>query len=180
MQDQRSCGLCFNCDEKFVPGHRCHKLFLIEGLYEEDDEGADSLNEFDRDTLDEPRISLHAINGSPTPRTMRVLGRMGTHQVTTLMDTGNRHNFLNSTLAERMGLQPTKGARLLVTMANGKKLSVVRNRPKTTSKGVLPALVWQLVLYVYSTQDNHLTQSLGLSLVKQWRYISKVRLTASV
>jgi hypothetical protein len=95
---------------------------LIEGLYEEDDGGVQSPNDSNEDSPEEPKISLHAITGSPTPHTIRVVGRMGTHQVTTLMDTGNTHNFLNSTLAERMGLQPSKGARPLVTIANGEKL----------------------------------------------------------
>jgi hypothetical protein len=31
MQDRRAKGLCFNCDEKFFLGHRCKKLFVIEG-----------------------------------------------------------------------------------------------------------------------------------------------------
>jgi len=34
MQSRREKGLCFNCDEKFSPGHRCKKLFLIEGCWE--------------------------------------------------------------------------------------------------------------------------------------------------
>jgi hypothetical protein len=93
MQDRRSRSLCFNCEEKFVPGHHCQKLFLIEGLYEENDEGSDSFDEPEGDASDEPRISLHAITGSPTPRTMQVLGRLGTHRLTTLMDTGSTHNF---------------------------------------------------------------------------------------
>ena len=27
MKERRDKGLCFNCDEKFAPGHRCKKLF---------------------------------------------------------------------------------------------------------------------------------------------------------
>jgi hypothetical protein len=30
LQDRRERGLCFNCDEKFIPGHRCAKLFWLE------------------------------------------------------------------------------------------------------------------------------------------------------
>lgn len=35
LKDRRDKGLCFNCDDKFSRGHRCKKLFLIEGVYEE-------------------------------------------------------------------------------------------------------------------------------------------------
>ncbi len=37
LADRRSNGLCFNCDEKFFPGHQCKKLFKIEAIYEEED-----------------------------------------------------------------------------------------------------------------------------------------------
>ena len=30
LNERRTKGLCFNCDEKFVPGRRCKKLFFIE------------------------------------------------------------------------------------------------------------------------------------------------------
>ena len=35
MEERRKKGLCFNCDEKFQPGHQCKsaKLFLLEGLF---------------------------------------------------------------------------------------------------------------------------------------------------
>ena len=35
MEERRRKGICFNCDEKFQPGHQCKsaKLFLLEGLY---------------------------------------------------------------------------------------------------------------------------------------------------
>lgn len=33
MQKGRAQGLCFSCNERFTPGHKCHvpRLFLIEG-----------------------------------------------------------------------------------------------------------------------------------------------------
>ena len=30
LKERRDKGLCFNCDEKFAPGHQCKKLFFIE------------------------------------------------------------------------------------------------------------------------------------------------------
>ena len=123
MQERRSRSLCFNCDEKFVPGHRCRKLLLIEGIYAEDDVGEeDNFTKLEGVAEEELRISLHAITGSPTSRTMRVQGRLSNHRITTLMDTGSTHNFLNSELAERLGLKPRKKTWLLVTVANGERL----------------------------------------------------------
>ncbi|KAF2292987.1 hypothetical protein GH714_034620 [Hevea brasiliensis] len=55
MQNRRAKGLCFNCDERFVPRHKCSKpqLLLLDGgigIEEEDDDS-------------EPEISLHALTG---------------------------------------------------------------------------------------------------------------------
>ena len=58
-------GLCYNCNEKFVPGHQCKKLFLIE-LFEAEGDG-DVVMEEDTDQTslnDMPKISFHAISGS--------------------------------------------------------------------------------------------------------------------
>ena len=37
LKERREKGLCYNCNEKFTPGHRCKKLFLIEACSTEDD-----------------------------------------------------------------------------------------------------------------------------------------------
>jgi hypothetical protein len=43
MEDRRSKGLCFNCDEKYVRGHRCKRLFYIESADEDDEDEGDNL-----------------------------------------------------------------------------------------------------------------------------------------
>ena len=41
MAQRRADGLCYNCDEKFVLGHRCKKLFVIEVIGFDDDDEVD-------------------------------------------------------------------------------------------------------------------------------------------
>lgn len=48
-QERRSKGLCYNYNEKFVPGHNCKKLFLLE-VCEAEDNG-DLVMDADHDTL---------------------------------------------------------------------------------------------------------------------------------
>uniref|UniRef100_A0A2N9J7H4 Chromo domain-containing protein n=1 Tax=Fagus sylvatica TaxID=28930 RepID=A0A2N9J7H4_FAGSY len=76
IRERREKGLCFNCDEKFGPGHRCKKLFFIEACLDEEqmDIGEeDETDEIQPEEMDENlSISLHAIAGTPTPQTMRV------------------------------------------------------------------------------------------------------------
>nr|TKR91483.1 hypothetical protein D5086_0000223020 [Populus alba] len=74
MQKRRAQGLCFNCEEKFTPGHRCKgpQLLLLEGCceYPEGDDIESSL-EF------QPEISLHALSGWTAYKTMRVMAKIG-------------------------------------------------------------------------------------------------------
>ncbi|KAA8546651.1 hypothetical protein F0562_003118 [Nyssa sinensis] len=73
LQERRAKGLCYNCNEKFVLGHRCKKLFLIKACYEEEDgDVIIDMEEFVQEDYKEVlEISLHAISGARAPETMR-------------------------------------------------------------------------------------------------------------
>ena len=88
MRERREKGLCYNCDEKWGPGHKCKsaRLFIMEGEDLDSDDtakegGAEETKgqlceELLGDEL-EPEISIHALCGSPNPKTMRILGCIG-------------------------------------------------------------------------------------------------------
>ncbi|KAA8522099.1 hypothetical protein F0562_012587 [Nyssa sinensis] len=125
LQERRVKGLCYNYNEKFVPGHRCKKLFLIEACYEEEDgdviiDMEESVQEDYKEVLE---IFLHAISGARTPETMRVKGGVGHISTIVLVDSGSTHNFISETLARKMALQPEKGGKFEVVVASGEKLS---------------------------------------------------------
>lgn len=123
MQDRRTHGLCFNCDERFVPRHRCKKLFVIEGVYIEEEIKGEEPDDTDEWGGEEPIISLQALTGTPNQQTMHVRGYLGTIRVMVLMDSGSTHNFLNPQVAEKLGLKPTYIRRMQVTIANGEKIN---------------------------------------------------------
>lgn len=72
-KERREKGLCYYCDEKYMPGHRCVKpqLFYIEEsiVREEEDD-----NHCTTDHM--PEISLHAIAGTDHPQTLRFPSRI--------------------------------------------------------------------------------------------------------
>ena len=96
MAQRRADGLCYNCDEKFVLGHRCKKLFVIEVIGFDDDEEVDE--EIECLALsgaqDNPAISLHAATGVRARgfQTMKVHVRVGDAVAVALLDSGSSHN----------------------------------------------------------------------------------------
>ena len=70
IKERRGKGLCFYCDEKFGPGHRCKRLFSIEACWPDDEtkaEDQEDEEEQTRSTKEALGISLHAIAGTPAP-----------------------------------------------------------------------------------------------------------------
>ena len=111
MAERRKQGLCYNCDEPYVHGHKCARLFFLEAADyivqepEDDDNGPAaspiSAAPFDPD---EPLISLSAITGIRAEDTMQLRVRIGAHELTALLDSGSTHNFVNASAARRTGL----------------------------------------------------------------------------
>ncbi|KAJ7957493.1 Ty3/gypsy retrotransposon protein [Quillaja saponaria] len=102
-------GLCFCCNEKFGPGHRCKTgtFTLLEAnpddneatlVEEEPEEDVDpNLSEF-------AAISLHAILGKQTASTMKLQGKVGKRDVLILVDSGSTHNFVSESIVQELHL----------------------------------------------------------------------------
>lgn len=90
MKHKRSLGLCFSCDERYSPGHKCKRSQLLlmvgEDVEEEEDEFLDS-----HDTV-EPEISLQSLTGWGSPKTLQVQIDIGRKKLVALIDSGATHN----------------------------------------------------------------------------------------
>ena len=66
MQKRRAQGLCFNCDAKFVPEHKCKgpQLLLLEGNY--DESGTDDAERAHTILQGEPEMHMSCDNSSST------------------------------------------------------------------------------------------------------------------
>ena len=114
----------FNCDEKFILGHSCAKLFWLE-LKDDDGRAFNGENRDDNPEIQEEEqveISLHAISGTQGPRTMRVRGDLGCCKIMLLVDSGNTHNLISPAIARRVGITPVPGKKIRVVVVNGKTL----------------------------------------------------------
>lgn len=135
MEDRRKKGLCYSCDAKWSKGHVCEglKLLLIEEVL------TDEIEKNDDATLvetveEEPEISLNAITGTPTPKTMRLIGRSLNHKVIVLIDSGSTHNFVDVHLANLLGIQPKGQEAIKVRIANGQEVTSSGKSSVTTLK----------------------------------------------
>ena len=110
MAERRKQGLCYYCDEKYSPGHKCKepKFFQIdatdyssleEDLPLEEPEAVEEDNQKDN-VLDEPVISLHALAGISSPQTLKIRGFIKHCAVVVLIDSGSTHNFIHQKFAE--------------------------------------------------------------------------------
>ena len=69
-----------------------------------------------------PQISIHALNGIQSYQTMRVLGKVGKHELHILIDTGSTHNFLDTLKAKQIGCDLKNTYPLQVGVPGGRNL----------------------------------------------------------
>ncbi|KAK1613201.1 hypothetical protein QYE76_036874 [Lolium multiflorum] len=143
--ERRRKGLCFNCDEQYAPGHTCARLFYLEMV--DDKDGEPLTPELDTGAASEPGattygpvdakafvVSLHALAGIKTAKTMLLPVTISGERLTALVDTGSTHNFLAGDAMRRLALQPSGDEHFSVIVANGDRLAcqgVARQVPIT-------------------------------------------------
>lgn len=115
LKRKRSLGLCFGCDEKYSPGHKCvnPQLFIMEGIddtEEEDDEPEEHPT---------PEITLNALTGWDSLTTMCLLAVINNHNHHALVDSGLTHNFISEKAALELKLRETPSIPFDVWVANG-------------------------------------------------------------
>jgi hypothetical protein len=122
QQERRRQGLCLNCDEPYVRGHVCQRLFYLEV----DDFLGEAAGEGGVDPLEEPAApdvtGVNALAGIRTDKTLLLPVTINGERLLALMDTGSTHNFLNGDMMSRLGLAMAGGEHLRVTVANGDRL----------------------------------------------------------
>jgi hypothetical protein len=109
---RRARGLCDRCADKWVSGHRCAPTVQLHALEElwELIEDKSSTNEVDTG-LSPPgellSLSLSAVSGIPSRRTIQFSGECQGHPIVLLVDSGSSHSFVSSTLAGQLsGISP--------------------------------------------------------------------------
>jgi hypothetical protein len=107
-------GICYNCDDKFFPGHKCkeHKLFMaiLEDVSDEYVEVSPEAYLLQMDDIMlpsnppkvEPLISMNSLTYFSTPQTLKLIGCIKHRKVIILVDSGNTHNFIHHFLSQEI------------------------------------------------------------------------------
>ena len=130
VQHQREKGLCFNCDEKYSPGHKCpNKQYLFLQIVEDENviiEPEPPDHNKHLDTIDslEHHLSFNALKGSTGVGTMRFKGSINGIIIQVLLDSESSGNFLQPRLASclKLPIEPVPNFHVLV--GNGNSLVV--------------------------------------------------------
>ncbi|GAV83399.1 hypothetical protein CFOL_v3_26846, partial [Cephalotus follicularis] len=103
MEERRMKNLCFWCDEKFIPGHKCNNrqvyMIGVEGITKEEEE-----------------------EGFYCQDTMQVVAVVGRKHLQVLIDLGSTHNFLTDDIVQKLGLPFVDIPMVSVRIENGEQL----------------------------------------------------------
>jgi hypothetical protein len=103
-------GLCYNCNDKYFPGHKCKEqnLFMAisEDILEEDVETplvpeSPEITDITPPEV-EPIISLNALTGFSTPQTLKLIAYIKHRKFIILVDSGSTHNFIHCRIAKKL------------------------------------------------------------------------------
>lgn len=148
---------CYNCDEKFFMGHKCQgKFFLLisdegEDVADIHIEGVSTLPQPTEITTEAPEISLHAMAGLLSPRTLRLNAIILGLQVQTLIDGGSTHNFIQERIAKFLKLPILTSPHFSVMIGNGESM---------VCKGYCPEKVIQLGIETFVVDFYVISRSL--------------------
>ena len=131
MQARRERGLCFRCDERFAPGHRCKKKSLqVLWVMDEEEKTEESFPTWDpastgEELADDPvsaTLCVSSLVEFCSPHSMKVHGKIMFCEVVILIDSDASHNFISDDLVSELQIRCTPTNEFRVQMGNGDEI----------------------------------------------------------
>jgi hypothetical protein len=127
MQERRALGLCYNCDEKYVTGHRCATGRYLLLILDPDEQIENHEPQTEPDytiTAEETyfQLSHQALTGQLSPKTLKFQGHLHGLPVMVLIDTGSTHNILQPRIANHLHIPSQPIPNFSVMVGNGSHL----------------------------------------------------------
>ncbi|XP_024028604.1 uncharacterized protein LOC112093764 [Morus notabilis] len=124
IQRRRAKGLCYRCDEKYGPGHRCKNQQLqVLLVSEEEEEKVEDSVEAGEPPIEEAEgmagISLNSLMGVSSANTLKLRGTIGSREVMVLVDSGASHNFLSLRVVRELQIPLATTGTYRIQVGNG-------------------------------------------------------------
>jgi hypothetical protein len=131
MDERQLKGLCYNCDDKYFPGHKCKEqnicMAISEDILEEDVETPfvpespeiTDITPPSNPPEVEPIISLNALTSFSGPQTLKLIGYIKHQKVIILVDSGSTHNFIHHCISQETHFYIHVVNKFQITIANG-------------------------------------------------------------
>ena len=130
IQFRREKGLCFTCDEKYAPTHKCANKHYV--LLQSSEEMDDPIVELDYPHLAtvtpldvgfDHHLSYHALKGASARGTIRFTGSINGNETQILLDGGSSNNFIQPRLVKFLQLPIQPAPPFQVVVGNGEQLA---------------------------------------------------------
>lgn len=136
MKFRKSKGLCYKCGMKWGPGHKCANsvpLQAVEELWQllQGDEEIAEVQSKNGDDSGEDlmTISVNAVQGTESGKTVRMIADIYGQEVVILIDSGSSSNFISEALASKWRNWSTLQQTMQVKVANGEILQCTHELP---------------------------------------------------
>ena len=124
-------GICYNCDDKYFPGHKCKEqnsfMVVTEDISKEyvvvppmkELPQPFELTPPSNPPYVDPVISLNALIGFSSPRTLKLIGYIKNRKFIILVDNGSTHNFIYCLIAQEVNCYIHAVNNFQITISNG-------------------------------------------------------------
>jgi hypothetical protein len=131
MNEHQLKGLCYNCDEKYFPGHKCKEQNIFMAISEDFLEGnveaplvsmspepTDITPPLDPPKV-EPIISLNSLTHFFAPQTLKLIGYIKHRKVIIIFDSGSTDNFIHRRISQETNFYIHVVNNFQIMIANG-------------------------------------------------------------
>ncbi|XP_024963751.1 uncharacterized protein LOC112504018 [Cynara cardunculus var. scolymus] len=124
VQQRRVLGLCYRCDEKYAPGHKCKKkemsvLLVQDDVFEDTEPETEEKVCNTAKIVEKVEVHLNSVVGLTNPKTMKLEGKIEGQKVVVLIDSGATHNFISYDLVKRLNLKIEATGEYTITLGSG-------------------------------------------------------------
>ncbi|KAJ1694545.1 hypothetical protein LUZ63_011243 [Rhynchospora breviuscula] len=130
LEQKTALGLCYNCHERYYPGHKCTKE-AVNVICEQEKGNLEEVGwkdevsneeEMEDEGVEQAIISMHTDKERSKLTSMKFKGQIEHISICALLDSGSTHSFINPEIIKELQLPVKQTNPMVVMVANGSKM----------------------------------------------------------